>query len=304
MISLLMRLVMGKSSNSFWIGLIMLGAGAVLAMGTAVMGIDLGFFVTAIYYVLIIGGVLKMVLGAPDLIAGTSSAPWSRQRATGGYQSGKRWTPVYMTGGPEYTSDGPEYLSNGPASQTGGQRRTTYLPAPAMAPPGRCWLCRGKVKRGSPICLHCGAAQSSTAQESEASRIAGYGFDAARGYDSPAGQGDPNDEDYMDEYGDADGYDAPQRYPSPSGYDAPQRSASPSGYDAPPRYAPPSRNEPFRGAPDGRRPVRAAMPPWNLRPPMPPWNPRPPAPRPRPAGRPPDPRGGGRRDQPPGGRWR
>ncbi|HEX9057353.1 MAG TPA: hypothetical protein VF818_07445 [Ktedonobacterales bacterium] len=295
MISLLMRLVMGKSSNSFWTGLIMLGAGAVLAMGTAIMGIDLGFFVTAIYYVLIIGGVLKMVLGAPDLIAGTSSAPWSRQRGpwsrprtSGGYQTDGPWMPEYITGGPANQTDGP-------ASQTGGQRRITYLPAPAMAPPGRCWLCRGKVKRGSPICLHCGAAQSSTAQESEASRIAGYGFEAARGYDSPAGHGDPNAEEYMGEYGDADEYDAPQQYPSPSGYDAPQRYASPSGYDAPPRYAPPGRNEPFRGAPDGRRPVRAAMPPWNLRPPMP---------RSRPANRPPDPRGGGRRDQPPGGRWR
>jgi hypothetical protein len=151
MISLLIRLVLGKSSGSFWTGLVMLIAGVGLTVGSYMAATSLGG-VTFVFYGLIIGGIVRMILSASTL------------RSSG--HTGYRGSRPYMTGVPGY--------------QTGGPPILPYGASPTQAVPGHCWLCGGKVKRGSSICLHCGASLGTPQQqESEVAQMAGYSMSSS-----------------------------------------------------------------------------------------------------------------------------
>ncbi len=147
MIGILIRLAMGKSIGGFWTGLAMLVTGVLLTLASAVLTLSVGAGVTVVFFGLIIGGLIRMVVSAPALFSGGSGAP-GRTRATG---------------------------ARGPV--TGAPGPMPFVAPPTQMRPGYCWMCGGKVRRGNVMCLHCGAAQPSlggSAQESEVAHLSGF----------------------------------------------------------------------------------------------------------------------------------
>jgi hypothetical protein len=125
------------SRRGFFAGLALVGAGVGLTIASAILSLEFGLGVSFVFYGLVIVGLVRMVVSIPALIFGDGEMGSARHRGPGMAQP--------------------------------------YVAPPSEIAQGLCWMCGGKVRRGSLICLHCGAAQPGVApDESEAARMSGY----------------------------------------------------------------------------------------------------------------------------------
>jgi hypothetical protein len=127
---------MSGSRTGFYIGLAMVAAGVGLTVASAIFSAAVGLPIYFVFYGLILFGIIRMAISVPSLLFGNG---------------------------------------NRGSRRLGPRLAQAYVAPPNEMPLGRCWMCGGQVKRGSVICLHCGAAQPPTApEESQTSRISGY----------------------------------------------------------------------------------------------------------------------------------
>jgi hypothetical protein len=221
MIGLLIRLAMGKDTNAFWIGLVMLLVGLGLTVASYTAALAIGGAGVVVFYGLMIGGVIRMVTAAPSLLSGHRET-----KRDVGPLFGPHGTPGQVVSGPILPS---------------------FMALPTEMPPGVCWQCGGNVKPGRVMCLHCGATLPVSGEQelSSAAQLAGFNPNISSSaipktvhtVTGPPGmyQSESDGQDYG---GPPPGYgDSPPGYGGPppeySGR-PPRRGGPPPGYGGPP----------------------------------------------------------------------